>query len=251
MSNETQNEGAPTTTQQEAAFEALRKWLENPSTGVEDQWRTIGSDVYARKYVLIAARDALQASGVPNPLKHAATDVLVEKAQSELTERATYLNISGGLAYLVALGVLFYGAWVLDRHAATLVSAKDLNGMVLTLAIFRASTSAALVFAAIYYLIALARALMSEGTLLLNRRHALRYLRLCVYLSEGNITLPQLRQMVNWNAEFATAFGAIDAERVTSGSPLAKVVDALGLSLKTLAKLVPEVAKHGGLSRKA
>lgn len=167
------------------AFNEFIAWLDGPPTKVPGRWIGIGRDVYARKYLLLEASEALRVHGVPNPLKHAATDVLVEKAQRELTHRAVFLNIFGGLTYVVALLTLLFGAWELSTHGAALPPVGALDTRVLIFSIFRSSTSAALVFAAIYLLVAVAKALLREGSLLLNRRHALRYLRLCVYLTDG------------------------------------------------------------------
>lgn len=253
-SGTTQNrdeEAAPGGTQgldkaaRQQAFNEFIAWLDRPPTKVPKHWIGIGRDVYARKYLLLEASEALRVHGVQNPLKHAATDVLVEKAQRELTHRAVAVNIYGALTYVVALFTLLFGAWELSTHGAALPSPEALDTRVLIFSMFRSSTSAALVFAAIYLLVAVAKALLREGSLLLNRRHALRYLRLCVYLTDGSITLNQLRQMVNWNAEFATAFDAIDTDKAAGAAPLNKLVEAFNLALRTVAKATPSRVRMG------
>jgi hypothetical protein len=221
-------------TPEEAAEEA------SPEADDRARWKRIGRDVYHRKLLVLIAAKALDANGVPRPLRHAATDVLVEKAQFELTERASQMNRYGAWAYGTALALLIGGVVWLYVHAGGKPDKDLLNGYGVTLSIMRTSTAAAVLFAAIYFLVALARALLAEGALLLNRRHALRYLRLCVYLTDGDLRLADLRRMFNWNAEFATAFEKIDPERGAAGMPLNRIVEALGV----IARVTPAVARR-------
>lgn len=209
---------------------ALAHWLEDPSEYINDRWQAIGTEVYARKTLVLSAAAALKANDVPHSLRLAATDVLIEKAQLQLTERADQMNLGGALLYVMSVVLLAASGWMMYSVGGVLPKPADLSGYVLTLAILRTSTAAGLLFSGIYFMIALAKALLREGALLLNRRHALRYLRLCVYLTDGDVKLEQLKEMFNWNADFTTAFQDIDTDKASS--PVNKMTEVFATALK-------------------
>ena len=104
-------------------------------------------------------------------------------------------------------------------------STPSLTTIYLTLYILKSTAAAACVFGGIYFLAMLSRAFFHEATTLFNRRHSLRFGRLCVYLSlaEG-IKLETLKDIFAWNAESSTAFKDIKADMVAK-SPTNKAID--------------------------
>src|SRR5260370_25548133 len=58
----------------------------------QKRWEEIGWEVFERKALLLAAAKDLQDNGCSNPVKLAAADVFVEKAQNFLTDRGTQLS---------------------------------------------------------------------------------------------------------------------------------------------------------------
>src|SRR5260370_2273122 len=57
----------------------------------QKRWEEIGWEVFERKALLLAAAKDLQDNGCSNPVKLAAADVFVEKAQKFLTDRGDAL----------------------------------------------------------------------------------------------------------------------------------------------------------------
>ncbi len=110
------------------------------------------------------------------------------------------------------------------RPTAT-ASGPGLTSIYLTLYILKATAGAACVFGAIYFLATLSRAFFHEATILFNRRHSLRFGRLCVYLAvKEKMSLKDLKDLFAWNAESSTAFKDIQADLVAK-SPTSKVVE--------------------------
>ena len=98
--------------------------------------------------------------------------------------------------------------------------------------VLKSSTVAAFMVGAIILLAQLSKAFLHEATVLYNRRHALRFGRLFVYLKKGDIELKDLQDAFKWNDEFSTAFKQMQMDNLAK-SPLMKLIEAPA-----------EVAKH-------
>lgn len=166
-------------------------------------------------------------------LRLAATDLFVEKAQDVLTERANRMFRAGRFAVWVTAVVLATGA-----AFTAYVITKDVPELSTTQAVVRIFQSIALggfLFAGVKMLVALARAYLHQGESLLDRRHALRFGRLFVYLSGGTPSLPDLVEAFEWNKQGTTAFQDIKPEMVSE--------TILHRFLDVLATLPPETVK--------
>jgi hypothetical protein len=225
----------------------LKKWLteiKNPDVGWwrKRRWRTIGWEVFERKSLLIAAASDLKENGFDDPMKLAAADVFVEKAQRILAYRGVLMYAFGTLISFAAVAILGFAAWTVYHADAikllqTTRSSEQVSNAYLTVLILKSTTAGAFVVAIAYFLVSLSRALLHEGTVLYSRRHSLRFGRLFVYLMSQTMTREDLVAVFNWNAEFSTAFKDIQAENITK-SPLVKAIEAPGELAKALGDLV-------------
>lgn len=174
-------------------------------------------------------------------LRLAATDVFVEKAQHHLTFRgaASYLISAMFMAGTVVIACLFVrwvsGAFVLGN---TVVDPQtEIRTGPLILMILERLAAAAVFLSGIYLTASFAKAFLHEGTILFSRRHALRFGRLYVYLSDGKITSEELFEAFGWNIAPTTAFSKIHPELVTKG-----IVGQLGDALEKTAKSTAHLA---------
>lgn len=234
----------------------LRKWLAtldlkaHPDGGFfrSKRWRSIGWEVFERKSLLLASARDLEENNIPDPIKLAATDIFVEKAQRTLATRGKWLYIFGALTATLATVVLLGAAWLIfSVDVLNLLHVKASSDTVsnayLTVVILKSTTAGAMVVAVVYLLVALSRALLHEATVLYSRRHSLRFGRLFVYLMSGTMTREDLELVFNWNAEFSTAFKDIQAETITK-SPVSKVLETPADLIKAVAELRKSFAEE-------
>jgi hypothetical protein len=233
-----------------AATEDAASKNPDPNAEIIERWKKIGWDVFERKALLLAAARDLDENNVPNPLKLAATDIFVEKAQGFLTERGKTLYRAGivtsgaAIVLLLAAAALVYHADVKSLLGIT-KSSDTVSNQYLTTLLFKSTTAGAFIAAVAYFLVSLSRALLHESTVLYSRRHSLRFGRLFVYLKSDEMTREDLEAVFNWNAEFSTAFKDIQAENITK-SPIVRLLETPTALLKSTAELVKslsEVAK--------
>jgi len=205
---------------EESDISIIRKWWNNKKNyKKEKKWKDIGEEIFERKTLTFAAALDLQNKNINNPFKLAATDVFVEKAQRFLTTRARNLLISGILASILAISILvFVGKEIFDKKIFGefgLTEGKEFSNYLLTIIIVKSTSAGAFVIAAVYFLISLSRALFHEATVLYNRRHALRFGRLYVYMRNGDVGFDDLEKAFKWNDEFTSAFKDIQADKIT------------------------------------
>lgn len=201
----------------------VEKWISGAN--VVSRWKKIGAEIYARKSLMFAAAEDLKNYGVENHLSLAATDVFVEKAQKLLTRRALWNMSFGVLMSAMTFAMILYGSVWLYRLdiVSDILEYGKLDNLLFWLLLLKATTAGAIFGAAIYFSMALSRALLHEGTVLFSRRHALRFGRLYVYLTKGNIVFKDLEDAFKWNAEFTSAFKDIKPEKA-SGHPAQRVL---------------------------
>ncbi|MEK6257307.1 MAG: hypothetical protein AABP62_01695 [Planctomycetota bacterium] len=181
------------------------------------RWLDIGTEVYLRKTLVLAAGDDIDKKGLKNPYRLAATDVFVEKAQKLLTERGSfYLRWGGVTGFFAVVGMMGLAWFIYHLPLSALLGDLDLNGHSLTFVMFKSSTAGALALGAMFFLTSLSTAFLHEGVALFHRRHSLRFGRLYVYLTEGKVDFKQMEEAFKWNADFATAFKNIRTDRVTA-----------------------------------
>ena len=213
-------------------------------------WRAINNEVAGRSELLAAAYDRLAGYGIHHPVRFrlAATDAFVEKAQHRLTRRAIWLNIAGAFAAAAALALLLVAAdYVrhidmgkrLGAHAPGEAYPAG-TGYLLTLLILQSVSVGGFVAGAAYFLAALAKAFFHEGSVLLARRHALRFGRLFVYLRNGEVEPDLLMRAFRWTDDFGSAFEHLKEEGIKAG--VGKIFEAVPQVVEASAKFV-EAAK--------
>jgi hypothetical protein len=192
-----------------------------PPAVLKGEWKQIDDEIQNRHTLLLNADKRLRdlVTNDQARLNLAATDVFVEKAQHRLTTRATKFMwagaVTGGLAVAVLLATAGY---VISHSAAEMLGGGGKHDVYLLItAIIRALSIGGFVGGAVYFLGGLSTALLHESVVLLNRRHALRFGRLSVYLQGGKVDAKMLHDLFHWNDEFSTAFKNIKAEEMRKG----------------------------------
>lgn len=221
---------------------SLKVWLDKYDKDVPEFWKEIGREVYSRKTLLLASIEALHEADKNNlhfiyPEVLAATDVFVEKAQRLLSERGMLLVVIGCATSSIALFLLLYAAYaVYNSTIGEILPSLTYHGydekIILTIAIFKASSAGAFLGAAVYFLSHLSFVLFHEGLNHFNKRHALRFGRLYVYAKRGDISFEEMVQAFKWHDEFTTAFRGFKADHMTN-SPFSQ-----------LTRLPPELMKE-------
>lgn len=219
-----------------------------------EQWSGIAEEVLWRKRLLMAAAQELRDRQIPNDFTLATVDVFVEKAQRELTTRAEQYRWWGSATAVGAFALMILAALVLfvpivlgflsppkevaQPHLLAVGQRTDWGAVVVSLV--RYSTLGAFVVGAIMYLVFISRALLHEMVVLYQRRHALRFGRLFIYLHPDKISVTELQAAFNWNAEYRSAFKDIRAEKLVQ-LPAGRTVEFAA----ELAEMVRELAKQG------
>lgn len=173
--------------------------------------------------------------------KLSASDAFVEKAQYMLTKRAARLNWFGAISILFAFLIFVMSAYFLYNNMFINHFSVDgfekafpsISGTQLSLMLFQSTAVGGFIAAASALLIMVGRACLHEATILLNRRHALRFGRLYLNLTLGKSSLSveeknfseQLMKMFMWNEEFSTAFKHMSHDLVKGLDK--KILDAL------------------------
>jgi len=237
-------------TLRDPAKSLLRKWQmhgdhfedPNPKKRKAKWWSKMGWDVFERKALLIAAARDLQENGIENPMKLAATDIFVEKAQLFLDRRGKLMYICGAVTAALAVAVLAIAAWyVFSRDPKDLLqthsSSDKVSTQFLAVLLVKSTTAGAFIVGIVTFLVNLSRALLHEATVLYSRRHSLRFGRLFVYLMSNEMKRADLEAVFNWNAEFSTAFKDIRTDSITQ-TPVTKGIEMPVDLVKSVGELV-------------
>ncbi|QNT69363.1 hypothetical protein HQ394_08580 [Defluviicoccus vanus] len=155
-------------------------------------------------------------SALVDPLSLASVDVFVDKAQSLLTSRAKLLFAIGIVCALPAVALLLYVSYRLYHTPLSSITenTNPLDGYILTIIALKSTTTSAFAAGAVYVLVSMAKAFLHEATVLFNRRHALRFGRLYLYIKKGDVSLDEIQRVFKWNDEFATAFKEIKVDGI-------------------------------------
>jgi len=158
----------------------------------------------------------------------AATDLFVEKAQRVLTRRYHRLLAMGIIASIVTFGVLAFAVTVAFVQLRDPIDDNVLTSKyALVLRVFQATALAAFILVAVKLLISFSRSFFHEAITLVERRHALRFGRLYVYLRRGEVADSMLEEAFQWNKDARTSFLDIRPEAVAE-TLLHKTLDVLG-----------------------
>ena len=186
-------------------------------------WRRLGEEIEARHKLLKVAVESLKDTVTDEHLriKLATTDIFVEKAQLHLTRRATHKYWLAIMCSVLIVCLLLYFFFFATKGFFDLLSNpkqyNDLNAYSFTLILFQKLLISGVVFAGTYFLASMIRALLHEATTLLNRRHAMRFGRLIVYLKNGEVDEQTIRDNFGWNLDMPTAFLGLRADIMSRG----------------------------------
>jgi hypothetical protein len=197
------------------------------------RWKRHQSELENRHKLLFQVRERLNQSvasvSEEQALTLAATDLFVEHAQSTLKWRAnTYLAFGAILSISVVVGLLFVG-W----HIAHL-DIKDIqDAFQFTQRLIQSVSATAIALAGAYFAAGIARACLHEGAALYQRRHALRFGRLYVYMKLGDVSISDLDQAFQWHGGAETAFRDIKVDALTQ-TLLHKFVETLPATITAI-----------------
>jgi len=226
------------------------------------RWHEILEQLIVRKLMLahvystrdeIETVDGFKCKPLAN-LEMSSTDVFLEKAQYHLTERALrfqfYAQLAIAIGALILLAAFLYYEYyrpIDDIETQVATWANPYVG--LTIYLTRSATVAALFAFSIVMCFSFARAFFHESTILLNRRHSLRFGRLYVYLKLGGIQIPselsearkalsviELQEAFGWNRETSTAFKEIKTELNVEG-PAGRVMAMVEKSIEKIVNM--------------
>lgn len=178
-------------------------------------------------------------SDTVNP-KMVLIDLLVEKAQRNLTVRSRSYFCFGVLMFYESIGLalffsifLFYNMEVsalLRAHVFEVVTANvdvTSNWQVFTLELIKRITAGGAILGVIYLLAATSNSCFRESTILLHRRHLLRYIRLMSYEKEGAIDPKDLRDIFGVDQAATTGFDKVKVESIRDNL-IGKLIEAVG-----------------------
>jgi len=173
----------------------------------------------------------------------ASTDLFVEKAQHVLSRRSKNLYLAGSATVVVTfilllITAIFISCLILKGVPLDILGYEvNVRGEVflvnsthaLILRIFQATALSALVLVGAKFLIGLGRSFFHEAESLRQRRHALRFGRLYVYLKRGDIELDKLQEAFQWNKDVYTSYLDMKPEVITE-TVIQKLIDAAAKS---------------------
>ena len=187
----------------------------------------------------------------------ASTDLFVEKAQHVLSRRSKNLYRAGTLTIiatflLLVAGSIFIGSQIRQgvpddvlgvksvvTQAGTITQLLTNPTHALILRIFQATALSAFVLVGVKYLIGLGRSFFHEAESLRQRRHALRFGRLYVYLNSGSVELDKLQEAFQWNKEAHTSYLDMKPEIITE-TVIQRLIDAAAKSPTESVKAITE-----------
>jgi hypothetical protein len=195
-------------------------------------WKSLENELFQRHLLLRKLGAQLKKDGFDfHNTELAATDIFVEKAQVYLTWRARFLTFSGSLTAIMALLCFVVPSIILLTEPNTFppipnalntnnTLSKEQYNYIFYLTVLRNSSIGGGFVAAAGLLIYICRSCFHEATILYNRRHALRFGRLFVYLrmSGDLFKLKELETAFKWTDEYSTAFKELKPESTPNTS---------------------------------
>jgi hypothetical protein len=171
-------------------------------------------------------------------------DIVVQKAQDMLTKRADSYYRSGVTLFVICLAVTTFVAFYLTFSDVLILSLHyRLNGNSIPLpdhdintlfefvvAVIRRVAASGAMLGVCYMLGATANSCFRESTILLHRRHLLRYVRLVSHEKKGKVPSKDLRAVFGVDDVMNTGFDRIKPETLKDNL-VGKLLDALGAAL--------------------
>lgn len=151
----------------------------------------------------------------------ACVDKFVDEAQQVLSTRAHAFYVFGTCAILGAIGILHYvGILAYDafHQYDMLLEPRHNATQYIVIRIFTSLAFAAAIYAIVKTLIYYGSSFFHEGTRLLDRRHALRFGRLYMYLKGSDYDFVELEGAFQWHMESQTIFQNISATKITDNT---------------------------------
>jgi hypothetical protein len=197
----------------------------DPPAADKNQWPDITDELSAR-YKTIQALSSF----MNDNLNHKAllVDTAIEKTHRKLTQRANSYFTLGmiSLAFCMTISIAFAGYLFLALPSPRIEApfTNELYNFILIL--IKRITAGGIVLGISYILAANANSCFRESTILLHRRHALRYVRLAL-ISEGKIPVKDLRDIFGLDDVTNTGFDKIKVESIRDNL-IGKLIDAVG-----------------------
>jgi hypothetical protein len=167
----------------------------------------------------------------------ASLDKFVDEAQGVLTQRAGVYHTFGAVSFVGAIAVLHIAgalAWATFRGIT--MDLGDNPTQFIILRIFAALAVATAIYAIVKSLISFGKSFFHEATRLLDRRHALRFGRLYMYLKRENFDFNELEGAFQWHRESQTIFQEISEGQITE-SLLNQILRTISSTAETVTKV--------------
>lgn len=152
----------------------------------------------------------------------ACVDKFVDEAQQVLTARAKSYYVFGTMAIIAAVGTLIYAGLLAYESLLTIEIPLRAYSLAyqhptqyVIMRIFSALAVATAVYAIVKTALSYGISFFHEGTRLLDRRHALRFGRLYMYLKRENYNFEELEEAFQWHMDAQTIFQTISASNIT------------------------------------
>jgi len=192
-----------------------------------------------------------------------AVDLLIEKAQKELTKRAESYKTNGKFLFFLSSAIiimfvlfLLFNEEVVEIFDNTLVwsnliekyelktiddarTLHALDALHFSLILIKRIVAGGAILGLAYLFSATANSCFRESTTLLHRRHLLRYVRLLSYENDGKIEKKDLRDIFGVDHAARTGFDRIKVETIRDNL-IGKLIDAFGYRKDDIIKQVIE-----------
>lgn len=162
-------------------------------------------------------------------------DMMVDKANHKLTDRSRLYLRSGKFLYgigFVMVIILFaeyqYSLFgrIFGHHEEHVIFPNN-PYLDFVLILIRKIVSGGAILGMVYILFATANSCFREATILLHRRHAMRYVRLLSYSTDGKIKSKDLRSIFGVDDVTNTGFNKIKTESIRDNL-IGKLIEAVG-----------------------
>lgn len=223
---------------------AIRKYFptlspqSKPDETLGCDWLGIREEIDSRYQIVADIRTRTENNHLRIPEKVILIDISIERAQNKLTNRARVYFVSGIILFGTAIALLLGVAFLFDGAQEAVVAltnhilpnavdtpaglyrkffgpADSTNHIyVFSLALARKLITGGAALVSCYVLAATANSCFREATILLHRRHALRFVRLLSYRDDGNVDPKDLRDAFGVDQVMNTGFDKIKVEYV-------------------------------------
>lgn len=240
------------------------------SHNINDEWSDRFQEIDTRLSTYQDLFDLHDSGAPPIDKKTILIDVMLDKAQSELKERSErYFTPGVILLFFSVVTITLFVMYLNFGDVASCIATTHLSKYVeipsppmsidhflsrkesvfhspcyirsisnwydFTLLLVKRIVIGGAVLAIAYIFFALANACFRESTRLLHRRHSVRYIRLLLYRSEGNISDQELRDAFGIDDVTTSGFDSIKTETV-SNNLIGRLIDRIGAFRETRTK---------------